>query len=132
MADNSEKLQQKVKKMGWTFYNIDKNTKTKDECRKEINENKNFRVIKDAMIGSVYYAAVAKIPGMTVCSFAVVFLTRRKSSFGQVEFGYKAMEETVGPRESNCPTSILDLLTSTDNQWAREWRQRCRDNEAIL
>lgn len=36
------------------------------------------------------------------------------------------MDETVGPRIDNCPEHILDLLTPTDQEWANEWRQRCR------
>ena len=29
-------------------------------------------------------------------------------------FGYKDMDETVGPNESDCPEAILDLLTQTE------------------
>ena len=34
----------------------------------------------------------------------------------------------MGPYESNCPKSILDLLSPTDNECANAWRQRCREN----
>ncbi|WP_445177147.1 DUF6927 domain-containing protein [Rhizorhapis sp. SPR117] len=40
------------------------------------------------------------------------------------------LDETMGPCEAECPARILDLLTSTENQHAIEWRQRCRANVA--
>lgn len=36
----------------------------------------------------------------------------------------------MGPCESECPESILDLLTPTDNQYAIEWRGSCREYAA--
>jgi hypothetical protein len=36
----------------------------------------------------------------------------------------------MGPRECDCPNSILDLLSPTDHQYAQEWRARCRHNAA--
>ena len=33
-------------------------------------------------------------------------------------FGYKDMDETMGPCEAECPAAILDLLTPTDDQHA--------------
>ena len=41
-------------------------------------------------------------------------------------FGYKDMDETMGPCEAECPPAILDLLTSSDNEYALAWRERCR------
>ena len=41
-------------------------------------------------------------------------------------FGYKDMDETMGPCEGECPTAILDLLTPTENKYALAWRERCR------
>jgi hypothetical protein len=41
-------------------------------------------------------------------------------------FGYKDMSETMGPCEAEFPAKILDLLTSTANEYALAWRARCR------
>ena len=41
-------------------------------------------------------------------------------------FGYKDMDETMGPVESECPGVILDLLTPTESSYALAWRARCR------
>ena len=42
-------------------------------------------------------------------------------------FGYKDMDESMGPCESKCPESILKLLTPTTYEYAIAWRQRCWD-----
>jgi len=41
-------------------------------------------------------------------------------------FSYKNMSEDMGPAQSECPESILDLLSPTESDWANEWRERCR------
>ena len=41
-------------------------------------------------------------------------------------FSYKDMSEDMGPLYSDCPESILNLLTPTDNKRALAWRQKCR------
>ncbi|WP_338405678.1 DUF6927 domain-containing protein [Sphingobium arseniciresistens] len=35
------------------------------------------------------------------------------------------LEESMGPCENGCPEYILNLLTSTDNENALDWRRRC-------
>src|SRR3546814_12246736 len=52
-----------------------------------------------------------------------------KSKSGE-HFGYKDMDEYVGPYEDSCPRHILDLLTPTDREHALDWRARCRANLA--
>ena len=46
-------------------------------------------------------------------------------------YGYKDMTEDMGPCACNCPAKILDLLTDPPcNEWAAEWRAKCRANLA--
>src|SRR3546814_2261595 len=61
--------------------------------------------------------------------FAIVCLVRwnPRAKDGYI-FGYKDMDETMGPCEADCPARILDLLTPTDKEYAREWRARCCAN----
>ncbi|MGE0776367.1 MAG: hypothetical protein AB7L36_15205 [Sphingomonadaceae bacterium] len=92
-----------------------------------------LKVLASSCPGNRVYYAAAQIltngdPGEV---FAVVCLVRwnPRSRDGH-QFGYKDMDETMGPCEAECPARILDLLTSTENQHAIEWRQRCRANIA--
>lgn len=41
------------------------------------------------------------------------------------------LDEGMGPCEAKCPTSILDLLGPARNEYAAEWRKRCRAWNAL-
>lgn len=137
--------------MGWTSYHAGhyKNGKIdrKAECDAYFLEGLNrghFDVLKSAMVGSTYYAAIkplkksggkddngnyiyVDIPAAEQEVIAVVFLTSTdvKDYFN---FSYKDMSETMGPYERDCPKGILDLLTPTENELAKEWRKDCYEN----
>jgi hypothetical protein len=67
---------------------------------------------------------------MTRKVVAFVFLLDYRPSDPDYDMGYKDMDESMGPCESECPERILNLLTPTDYEYALAWRQRCRDNIA--
>ena len=75
----------------------------------------------------VYYAAAQVITnGVAGEVFAIVCLVRWNPNDKEgMIFGYKDMEESMGPCEDGCPETILNLLTSTDNENALDWRRRC-------
>lgn len=60
--------------------------------------------------------------------FAIDFRTSKEHGYKSTSFGYKDMDETMGPFERNCPERILNLLTPTNNLNANEWRASCRRN----
>lgn len=76
-----------------------------------------------------YAAAQVMVDGVGKEIFAIVCLVtwNPKSKTGE-HFGYKDMDESMGPCEDHCPAHILDLLTPTDREHANAWRQRCRAN----
>jgi hypothetical protein len=122
--------------MGTTFTNAKyyKNGKVdrKMECDSQLNfetEKTTNRVLKSTMKGSVYYAAVETVQKETGKRevWAAVFKTYgqdRKDPY--FNFGYKGMDESMGPCYYDCPASILDLLTPTDSEYANNWREKCR------
>ena len=117
----------------------------KAECDAYFMEGLNrgyYDVLKSSMVGSVYYAAVkhlqryskdadgnkiiVDIPTNEQQVFGAVFLTSTdiKDHFN---FSYKNMDESYGPCYYDCPKGILDLLTPTDNEYANNWRTKCRE-----
>ena len=124
--------------MGWTTYHVDPwNGKIdrKAECDRVYageNERTIWKVLKSAMNGSTYYAAVERTDKETGESyvFGAVCLTSVDNSNYHENFGYKDMDESMGPAQSKCPNSILDLLSETENEWALAWRKRCREYNA--
>lgn len=112
--------------MGWTSIHAENYYKSgainrKKECDTLLSENKLNR-LKSAMVGGTYYAAVEDKTGRV---FAVVILTHC-SGKEYFNFCYKLMDESYGPVESDCPDSILNLLSNTEEEYSLNWRTRCR------
>lgn len=132
--------------MDWTSYHASYYKKNgeidrKAECDAYWKEGLNrghFEVVRSAMVGTTYYAAVKAIlrrigdgkdtyepiPESEQKVFGVVFLTTvdRKDYYN---FAYKDMDETCGPCQTDCPLGILKLLDKTDNAYAIAWRNAC-------
>ena len=87
-----------------------------------------FEVLKSAMVGTTYYAAVKHEDGTI---FGLVALTQgRRSRYDGCGLYYKVMDETEGPYSYDCPLSILDMLSPTEHEWAVKWRNGCRERAA--
>lgn len=87
-----------------------------------------LRVLASSCPGNrVYYAAVQSIiNGVPGEVFAVVCLVKwNPRSPTDENFGYKDMSETSGPHQAECPAEILSFLTTTDKEYALDWRRRC-------
>lgn len=126
--------------MGWTEYTAthyydNGAINRKAECDAYFMEGLNrgyYKVEKSAMVGSTYYAAVRQlevyvgdartaIPEHEQQVYGFVFRT----SVEKDSFAYKPMSETMGPCYYDCPPSILSLLSPTDNEYAKDWREKC-------
>ena len=109
--------------MGWS--SIYTGRLTSQERKQRIDRVRTWEheeVVKSCMVGTTYYAAVRRKDDGFV--YAVVALTRMENG----EFWYKDMSEFCGPVEEKCPIGILNLLSPTDNEFAREWRKNCFAN----
>lgn len=132
--------------MGWTSYFPTKfknrTVDRKAECDSYFEEGLNrgqFKVLKSAMVGSTYYAAVQNFVKAVKRSdgnydyepiengkvWCAVFLTSVRFIRRSTQFFYKAMSEDEGPYECKCPVSILKLLSPTDSEYAIKWREDC-------
>ncbi len=122
--------------MGWTSYHAEFYKNGTVDRKKEIDElwtqaeGKKYaelNVLKSRMVGSTYYGAIeVKEKGNVIKVFAVVVLTSINMN-DYFNFSFKDMSETVGPYCCDCPKGILDLLTETDNEYAINWRNKCRE-----
>ena len=136
--------------MGWTSYNARYYKNGKIDRKREMDayftEGLNdgfYEIIKSAMVGSVYYAAVKQlmrcvkadnekgyervaIPESEQKVHGVVMLTQVDMS-DYYNIAYKDISEDMGPYESKCPVSIIKALSPTTNENALAWRQRCLD-----
>lgn len=128
--------------MGWTFTSKGSQT-TKEFFEKEFNYDKgdgrSGKIIRfSATWTTAYMAYEIKVPetkdenGNVLPAkrdvIAIVCLIRHvPRALDGYTFGYKDMTENMGPCESRCPKTILDLLTPTTSEYANDWRKRCWD-----
>lgn len=50
----------------------------------------------------------------------------------QGETALKMQDEEMGPYDTQCPDRLLDMLDPTDNDYANEWREKCRAYNAKI
>lgn len=86
------------------------------------------RVLKSAIVDEVYYGAVEDIkPDGSREVFAVICPTYDDEEDDDEDMIlYKFMSECDGPVYPACPLDILALLTETTDEYAVEWRERCK------
>lgn len=136
--------------MGWLIYNHVP-ASIRDEiarlCGGENDENRSYPVLISRQ-GAVWYAAVRVEPKNAqrrqdgLCPhgdyvtdatggyvFAAIFLTSTEGG----KWGYKSLDETAGPTDaaSHAPEKLLSLLSETVNEYATDWRARCRAHAAL-
>lgn len=68
----------------------------------------------------VVYAALRSEDAQEV--WGLVLIIKREGKRLHV----KRISEDMGPYDDRCPSRILDLLSEPSNEWARDWRARCR------
>ena len=110
--------------MGWDYTHANYYTDRGEIDRKreiESDLDPSYTVIKSQMVGSTYYGAIKGPKGEV---FALVVLTSVNNG-DYFNFGQKWMEETMGACYYDCPTSILKLLTPTENEFSNNWRKKC-------
>ena len=90
-----------------------------------------YRILDSAVVKfNTFYAAIEQTHKETGERhvWAVVILVRHYPKDPHYNFGWKDMDESCGPYETNCPERILKLLTPTDNEYALGWRKACWAN----
>lgn len=120
--------------MGWLFYAKPRDVRAHlDGQLTWTNETGARRVLDSAIVAArEYYAAVEHtFPDGTREVWCAVFMLQFvPMAQDGMTFGYKDMDETCGPVIARCPERILDLLTDTQSEYAKAWRQRCREYHA--
>lgn len=116
--------------MGWLYTNKPKGESVKDFFSKQFTfetDRYSSKLLECAVVKmrTAYMAIeqVLKVDGARTVFAVVCFLHYAPKDYNN--FGYKDMDETMGPYAYDCPEKILKLLTPTDNEYARNWREKC-------
>lgn len=113
--------------MGWDGIFIHTPHKTNSEKIACFNSYYKFDFAKAVIKNGVLYGAVKDINRETnePIVWGLVAIINFYTNKFETEMRCKLMDETMHPYYYNCPKSILDLLTKTDNEHSNEWRKRC-------
>lgn len=119
--------------MGWTSTHRPFGKKISEYFSEQFtweSETQTHRILASSLVRfSVWYAAmeiITKATGKREVIGVVVLVHNQPHSHYNIS--YKEMTEECGPCDADCPKRILDLLTPTENEYARKWRARCREN----
>lgn len=117
--------------MGWTYLAKPRNVKAYlNDMNTYETDKRKCVVIQSAIVNMrEYYAALEvtnKETGEVYVTALVFMLNYVRGDY--YDFGYKDMEENMGPYQCNCPVKILKLLTPTVNEYAKQWREKCHAN----
>lgn len=80
-----------------------------------------MKLLDKAMVGGTLYALCQRGEHR----FIGVFLIKGYRERGGTEWGYKGMDESMGPCEATCPERLL-AQSNDMSGYAVEWRARCR------
>ena len=113
--------------MGWLYSEAWPTASAMRDHLRDSLTRSGYDIVKDALThyGRHYYAAIRK-DGKT---FIFVALIERD----RIGYGYKDMDESMGPNNVDCPLSILDAASPVEDlysgdplEWATKWRANVR------
>jgi hypothetical protein len=124
--------------MGWTYTYRPKGVTTADWFEREFG----MKFKATATKAGVFYAVIeldaekeARLVPDANGKVRVALVLLTKWAKGDYNFGWKDMDEFMGPVESTAPAAVLDFLSPIADdakgdgaKYARDWRARCRAN----
>ena len=108
--------------MGWTGTHFYKDIKTVADKKEALDLEFKDSVIASAIVNNVYYSAMRRHDGKI---FAMVTLINVDNS-DYFNLRYKDMDESMCPCYYDCPKYIMKLLSDTEYEYAKEWRERVK------
>lgn len=108
--------------MGWIIYGDNRVTDPQAECDRIVtwdNEHSTGRVIVSRLVGNVYYAAHERADkdGSEPNIAGLVLLIQRSP------FGYKDMDESMGPSEARAPRAPRAVLEALPPLPPEDWSE---------
>lgn len=88
-----------------------------------------LRCLRHALRGNVLWTVHERRTDDGVRRFIGCFLLGRQADVG---WGYKDMDESMGPCYHTCPLAYLDEVPCPDNEYARQWREQVRERHARI
>ena len=102
--------------MGWFSNYL---WKQKEDVIKELDSGftNNAKLVRSSTVGNNHWQLIELDDGKRL----IVLNILNKNPNGI--WSYKPIDEEMGPLELNCPVTILNQATETDNEFAKKWRR---------
>lgn len=119
--------------MGWLFSS---NWSTREELREHLVNGNGVKTLKSCWVGNNMWAVQEyQRDGMThPVRFVCLYLVQGKKG---IEYGYKDVDETMGPYQMSCPVAYIELVEAHEKEhgyeptgYAAEWRKSVRASRA--
>lgn len=111
--------------MGWSFDIYPKSKKNYIQRILDDYKNSGYQVLGSRQTKQGLYVALVTPKGHKFLMCGMIRMSERC-------FGIKEMEEEMGPSMSDCPSSLFKLLDPPRNEYAKEFRERCIENDNIV
>lgn len=107
--------------MGWLFGHY-----TRKSLVEHLTNGNGVKTLKRCFRGNDMWAVQETKDGIV---FACLYMLRGnpRVTNDPCNWGYKDVDETMGPCKIDFPADWLDLLSPTDSQYALEWRKAVRE-----
>lgn len=114
--------------MGWLFSS---RWLERKDLIKHLTEGNGVKTLKHCLVGNhLWCVHEYELPHRTIryiCLYLMQGPLPRNNKYDGDDrnwWGYKDVDETMGPCETSCPVSYLEMCTAPENKYAYEWRQR--------
>ena len=113
--------------MGWLF---SERWLERKDLIKHLVEGNGLKTLKHCTVGNNLWCVHEIKYGNNLIKFICLYKmqgpTRNKNYSGMDKdwWGYKDIDESMGPVELSCPVSYLEMCTAPEGMYAYEWRQR--------
>lgn len=105
--------------MGWLFGHYERSTLVK-----HLTDGNGVKTIKHCLVGNNLWCVHEHDGQRWACLYLLRGSPRIKDD--PYNWGYKDVDETMGPNEISFPYTWLDLLTPIESKYANEWRARVK------
>jgi hypothetical protein len=117
--------------MGWLF--SDRWPTRGDLIEHLVQDNEQCKTLKHCCVGNNLWMVRELRPcdGAAERFIILCMMQRRASDVHNMQWGYKDIDETMGPYQTSCPLSYIDMCTESANELSRAWRERVRHHHAL-
>lgn len=116
--------------MGWLFTQGQTRHQLIERCSKGWDTDDGAKVVALARqaVGNNLWVVFEKSPPVSEANpvakrFIILFLMQKDGSYG---WGYKDIDESMGPVEVSCPLKFLDMVPEVPEPYGAAWRERVR------